>query len=96
MGRAELFLFALVSRHPLLMTNEGEILGSRTVFVLIGSRQAGVVGFEPTGVSPPLVFKTSAIVRSAIPPWSHSKGGLYDLGSPDGDMGALAFVTGRP
>jgi hypothetical protein len=30
--------------------------------------QAGEVGFEPTGVLPPLVFKTSAFVRSAIPP----------------------------
>ncbi len=30
---------------------------------------AGEVGFEPTGVLPPLVFKTSAFVRSAIPPW---------------------------
>src|SRR5215216_474482 len=32
---------------------------------------AGVVGFEPTGVLPPLVFKTSAFVRSAIPPPAH-------------------------
>src|SRR5918994_5555012 len=31
-------------------------------------RRAEAVGFEPTGVLPPLVFKTSAFVRSAIPP----------------------------
>src|SRR5215208_2821960 len=36
--------------------------------VRAGSRTAGEVGFEPTGVLPPLVFKTSAFVRSAIPP----------------------------
>jgi hypothetical protein len=35
---------------------------------LDGFNQAGEVGFEPTGVLPPLVFKTSAFVRSAIPP----------------------------
>src|SRR5215208_286176 len=33
--------------------------------------EAGVVGFEPTSVLPPLVFKTSAFVRSAIPPRAH-------------------------
>ena len=32
------------------------------------SGYAEAVGFEPTGVLPPLVFKTSAFVRSAIPP----------------------------
>ncbi len=31
-------------------------------------KEAGAVGFEPTGVLPPLVFKTSAFVRSATPP----------------------------
>src|SRR5215203_5214436 len=33
--------------------------------------RAGAVGFEPTGVLSPLVFKTSAFVRSAIPPSAH-------------------------
>ncbi len=45
-----------------------------------GYHQAGAVGFEPTGVLPPLVFKTSAFVRSAIPPCA----GLYALFSSDG------------
>jgi hypothetical protein len=29
---------------------------------------AGAEGFEPSGVLAPLVFKTSAFVRSAMPP----------------------------
>ena len=37
------------------------------------------MGFEPTGVSPPLVFKTSAFVRSAMPPSNLSSPGLYDV-----------------
>src|ERR687893_448741 len=35
--------------------------------------RAGAVGFEPTGVLPPLVFKTSALVRSATPPRARTK-----------------------
>jgi hypothetical protein len=48
-------------------------------------RRAEAVGFEPTGVLPPLVFKTSAFVRSAIPPngsWDYIRDGmkrLYDV-----------------
>ena len=48
-------------------------------------RRAEAVGFEPTGVLPPLVFKTSAFVRSAIPPngsWDYIRDGTkrsYDV-----------------
>jgi hypothetical protein len=52
-----------------------------------GYYQAGEVGFEPTGVLPPLVFKTSAFVRSAIPPCA----GLYDLFSSDGWGGVCRY-----
>src|SRR5215210_7563008 len=55
-------------------------------------KEAGAVGFEPTGVLPPLVFKTSALVRSATPPNGLSSHGLYDVaaesssGPPGGEL----------
>src|SRR3712207_780380 len=44
------------------------LMGNRFCCELLA--RAGAVGFEPTGVLPPLVFKTSAFVRSAMPPYA--------------------------
>src|SRR5215203_4292301 len=43
------------------------------------SQRAGAEGFEPSGVLPPLVFKTSAFVRSAMPPHTFLWRRLYEL-----------------
>jgi hemolysin III len=48
----------------------------------VGHPWAGAEGFEPSGVLRPLVFKTSAFVRSAMPPrhvrWNYTIfGGIY-------------------
>ena len=48
----------------------------------MGPPWAGAEGFEPSGVLRPLVFKTSAFVRSAMPPrhvwWDYTiSGGIY-------------------
>ncbi len=59
---------------------------------------AGAVGFEPTGVLPPLVFKTSAFVRSAIPPSYPRVGSLTKVGlvvaPPDCDSKAHGWKAG--
>ncbi len=59
-----------------------------------GSPQVTVVeavGFEPTRPEGPLVFKTSAFVRSATPPWLRSLGPDRALGR--GSRGPRAVVT---
>src|SRR5215211_7832068 len=52
--------------------------------------KAGAEGFEPSGVLPPLVFKTSAFVRSAMPPHTLLWRRLYDLRAEHLSSGAQA------
>src|SRR5215216_4541880 len=57
-------------------------------------RKAGAEGFEPSGVLPPLVFKTSAFVRSAMPPHMLLWRRLYDLRAEHLSSGAQASPGG--
>src|ERR687897_1695298 len=55
--------------------------------------KAGAEGFEPSGVLPPLVFKTSAFVRSAMPP-QRSCGEDYTIFGPNIYRRAYGHLSG--
>ncbi len=68
---AELFLLPPLYRQPSFEPLTIDAEGGESSYQRFSARRllgAGAVGFEPTGVLPPLVFKTSALVRSAMPP----------------------------
>ena len=77
-------LFDLESFRAFFDLAEAVLVGASVVLLALiyrrdeitssGFRRAGAVGFEPTGVLSPLVFKTSAFVRSAMPLGTSSAG----------------------